>query len=73
MNKGRKMRQALTSLESVSAKLNNFAQDMQDKNTKKIFIDYSKQLEDIVEGLRGHLSYQGYKETPRVFEGQQKG
>jgi len=69
MKTGRKMRQALTSLESVSAKLNNFAMDMQDKNLKKIFIDYSNQLENIVEGLRGHINYiEHHQEPQRVFE-----
>lgn len=72
MNTGRKMRQALTSLESVSVKLNNFAMDMQDKNFKKIFIDYSKQLDDIVEGLRGHINYISHQEPPRIYERQQE-
>jgi hypothetical protein len=70
MNTGRKMRQALTSLESVSAKLNNFAMDTQDKNFKKIFITYSKQLDDIIEGLRSHINHISHQESTKVYDRQ---
>lgn len=57
MTIGDKMHQTLASLEGAAANLKTFALDTQDQNAKKMFTDLNRQVENIVEALRGRVNY----------------
>jgi hypothetical protein len=70
---GVKVNQVLASLESATAELKTFALDTQDKNAQKMFSDYSKQLEEIKNGIKGRVNYLEQQEPQyKVFEQQEQ-
>ncbi len=73
MTIGVKVNQVLASLESATAELKTFALDTQDKNAQTMFSDYSKQLEEIKNGIKGRVNYLEEQEPQyKVFEQQQQ-
>ncbi len=70
---GVKVNQVLASLESATAELKTFALDTQDNNAQKMFSDYSKQLEEIKNGIKGRVNYLEEQEPQyKVFEQQEQ-
>ena len=70
---GVKVNQVLASLESATAELKTFALDTQDNNAQKMFSDYSKQLEEINNGIKGRVNYLEEQEPQyKVFEQQEQ-
>ncbi|HHV35179.1 MAG TPA: DUF1657 domain-containing protein [Syntrophomonadaceae bacterium] len=73
MTIGVKVNQVLASLESATAELKTFALDTQDNNAQKMFSDYSKQLEEIKNGIKGRVNYLEEQEPQyKVFEQQEQ-
>jgi len=73
MTVGQKMHQCLATLQGAAGDLKSFALDTQDQNAKQMFSDYAKQLENIVQGLRGRVNYIEQQEPQyKVFDPQQK-
>lgn len=69
MTVGTKMHQTLTELESAKANLKTFALDTEDKTTKKMFAEYSQQLESICQGMKARCDYIEQQEPQyKVFE-----
>jgi len=54
---GSKMHHTLASLEGAAADLQTFAMETQDQSAKKMFNDLNRQLEDIVQALKGRVNY----------------
>ncbi|HPZ43665.1 MAG TPA: DUF1657 domain-containing protein [Bacillota bacterium] len=57
MTIGSKMHHTLASLEGAAADLQTFAMETQDQSAKKMFNDLNRQLEDIVQALKGRVNY----------------
>lgn len=57
MTIGEKLHKTLVSLEGAAADLQMYAMDTQDQTAKKMFNDLNKQLEGIVQSLRGRVNY----------------
>ena len=57
MTIGTKMHHTLASLEGAAADLQTFALDSQDQTAKKMFNDLNRQLEGIVQTLKGSVNY----------------
>jgi hypothetical protein len=57
MTVGQKLHQCLTSIESASASLKNFALDTQDKNVQTEYNNYARQLEGIAQNLKGRINH----------------
>jgi hypothetical protein len=51
------MHHTLASLEGAAADLQTFAMETQDQSAKKMFNDLNRQLEDIVQALKGRVNY----------------
>lgn len=57
MTVGEKMHQTMASLESAAASMKTFALDTQDQTAKQMFNDFSGQLENICNSLKGRVNY----------------
>ncbi len=69
MTIGTKMHQTLATLESAKANLKTFALDTEDKTAKKMFADYSEQLESICQGMKARCDYIEQQEPQyKVFQ-----
>ena len=69
MTVGTKMHQTLAQLEGVTANMKTFALDTEDKAAKKMFAEYSQQLESICQGLKARCDYIEQQEPQyKVFE-----
>jgi hypothetical protein len=51
------MHHTLANLEGAASDLQTFALDSQDQTAKKMFNDLNRQLEDIVQALKGRVNY----------------
>ncbi|HHX96411.1 MAG TPA: DUF1657 domain-containing protein [Clostridia bacterium] len=69
MTVGTQMHQTLASLESACADLKSFALETEDKTAKKMFAEYSQQLESICQGMKARCNYIEQEEPQyKVFE-----
>lgn len=69
MTIGTKMHQTLATLESAKANLKTFALDTEDKTAKKMFAEYSQQLESICQGMKARCDYIEQQEPQyKVFQ-----
>lgn len=57
MTVGKKMHQALTSLEGAKATIETFSYDTDDKQAKQMFTQYAQQLDSICQGLSQRVNY----------------
>lgn len=69
MTVGTKMHQTLATLESAKANLKTFALETEDKTAKKMFAEYSQQLEGICQGMKARCDYIEQEEPQyKVFQ-----
>jgi hypothetical protein len=69
MTVGTKMHQTLATLESAKANLKTFALETEDKTAKKMFAEYSQQLESICQGMKARCDYIEQEEPQyKVFQ-----
>lgn len=78
MTVGQKLHQTLASLENAVGTLKGFSLDTQDKNAKQQFDGYARQLDQIVQGLKGRTNYvenqePSYKMSPQAKQNQPPG
>lgn len=57
MTVGQKMQQTLNTLKSLQADIGNYALETQDQNAKQMFIDCTKQLEQITNQFQCRCDY----------------
>lgn len=69
MTVGTQMHQTLASLESACASLKTFALETEDKTAKKMFAEYSQQLDSICQGMKARCNYIEQQEPQyKVFD-----
>ncbi|HHY06834.1 MAG TPA: DUF1657 domain-containing protein [Clostridia bacterium] len=69
MTVGTQMHQTLASLESACANLKTFALETEDKTAKKMFAEYSQQLDSICQGVKARCNYIEQQEPQyKVFD-----
>jgi hypothetical protein len=69
MTVGTQMHQTLASLESAQASLKTFALETEDKTVKKMFAEYSQQLDSICQGVKARCNYIEQQEPQyKVFD-----
>jgi len=69
MTVGTKMHETLATLESAKANLKTFALETEDKTAKKMFAEYSQQLESICQGMKARCDYIEQQEPQyKVFQ-----
>jgi hypothetical protein len=69
MTVGTQMHQTLASLESACANLKTFALETEDKTAKKMFAEYSQQLDSICQGVKARCDYIEQQEPQyKVFD-----
>lgn len=57
MTVGTQMHQTLATLESACASMKTFALETEDKTAKKMFAEYSQQLDSICQGVKARCDY----------------
>ncbi len=69
MTVGTQMHQTLASLESAMANLKTFSLEAEDKTAKKMFAEYSQQLDSICQGVKARCNYIEQQEPQyKVFD-----
>jgi hypothetical protein len=69
MTVGTQMHQTLASLESAMANLKTFSLEAEDKTAKKMFAEYSQQLDSICQGVKARCDYIEQQEPQyKVFD-----